>query len=85
MGDACEEGHNGSAMGVWVWVVPAEKGTAEPTSLTYEQALEEALRYGWIDGPARSRDASTYSQRYTPRRIRSDARHVGRDWPARPP
>jgi uncharacterized protein YdeI (YjbR/CyaY-like superfamily) len=54
-----------------VWVVLAKKGTTEPTSLTYEQALEEALCYGWIDGLTRSRDASTYSQRYTPRRPRS--------------
>jgi uncharacterized protein YdeI (YjbR/CyaY-like superfamily) len=54
-----------------VWVVLAKKGTTEPTRLTYEQALEEALCHGWIDGLTRSRDASTYLQRYTPRRRRS--------------
>ncbi|MEV1003896.1 hypothetical protein [Nonomuraea sp. NPDC050202] len=53
------------------WVVLAKKGTTEPTSLTYEQALEEALCHGWIDGLTRSRDATTYLQRYTPRRPRS--------------
>ncbi|MGW3346407.1 YdeI/OmpD-associated family protein [Nonomuraea rubra] len=54
------------------WVVLAKKGTTEPTSLTYEQALEEALCYGWIDGLTRARDAATYLQRYTPRRPRSN-------------
>jgi uncharacterized protein YdeI (YjbR/CyaY-like superfamily) len=53
------------------WVVLAKKGTTEPTSLTYEQALQEALCYGWIDGLTRSRDETTYLQRYTPRRPRS--------------
>ncbi|MEV5501855.1 hypothetical protein AB0M50_41305 [Nonomuraea fuscirosea] len=53
------------------WVVLAKKGTTEPTSLGYEQALEEALCFGWIDGLTRRRDAGTYLQRYTPRRPRS--------------
>jgi uncharacterized protein YdeI (YjbR/CyaY-like superfamily) len=54
-----------------VWLVLAKKGTTEPTSLTYEQALQEALCYGWIDGQALSRDAATHRQRFTPRRKRS--------------
>ena len=54
-----------------VWLVLAKKGTEEPTSLTYDQALEEALCHGWIDGQARRRDEATYRQRFTPRRKRS--------------
>src|SRR5262245_5815369 len=54
-----------------VWLVLAKKGTTEPTSLTYEQALEEALCHGWIDGQVRRRDEATYRQRFTPRRRRS--------------
>jgi uncharacterized protein YdeI (YjbR/CyaY-like superfamily) len=54
-----------------VWLVLAKKGTDKPTSLTYDQALEEALCHGWIDGQARRRDATTYRQRFTPRRRRS--------------
>ncbi|MDQ3612353.1 MAG: YdeI/OmpD-associated family protein [Actinomycetota bacterium] len=54
-----------------VWLVLAKKGTTEPTSLTYEQALDEALTYGWIDGSVRRRDDATYAQRFTPRRARS--------------
>jgi uncharacterized protein YdeI (YjbR/CyaY-like superfamily) len=54
-----------------VWLVLAKKNTTEPTSLTYAQALEEALCHGWIDGQTRRRDEATYMQRFTPRRLRS--------------
>jgi uncharacterized protein YdeI (YjbR/CyaY-like superfamily) len=54
-----------------VWLVLAKKGTTSPTALTYEQALEEALCHGWIDGQAKRRDDVTYCQRFTPRRARS--------------
>jgi uncharacterized protein YdeI (YjbR/CyaY-like superfamily) len=54
-----------------VALVLAKKGTTEPTSLTYDQALEEALCYGWIDGQVRRRDETTYLQRFTRRRPRS--------------
>jgi uncharacterized protein YdeI (YjbR/CyaY-like superfamily) len=54
-----------------VWLVLAKKGTTHPTSLTYDQALDEALCQGWIDGQVLRRDASTYRQRFTPRRRRS--------------
>lgn len=61
--------HHGDPAGVWL--VLAKKGTTEPTSLTYAEALEEALCHGWIDGQARRRDDSTHRQRFTPRRARS--------------
>jgi uncharacterized protein YdeI (YjbR/CyaY-like superfamily) len=54
-----------------VWLVLAKKGTTEPTSLRYEEALDEALCEGWIDGQVRRRDQDTYFQRFTPRRPRS--------------
>jgi uncharacterized protein YdeI (YjbR/CyaY-like superfamily) len=62
-----------------VWLVLAKKGTLEPTSLTYDQALEEALCHGWIDGQVARRDDATFRQRFTPRRPRSawSARNVG--------
>ena len=62
-----------------VWLVLAKKGTVTPTSLTYDQALEEALCSGWIDGQVRKLDAVTYQQRFTPRRARSlwSRRNVG--------
>jgi uncharacterized protein YdeI (YjbR/CyaY-like superfamily) len=54
-----------------VWVVLAKKGTREPTCLSYQEALEEALCHGWIDGQVGRRDEVTYRQRFTPRRSRS--------------
>jgi uncharacterized protein YdeI (YjbR/CyaY-like superfamily) len=62
-----------------VWLVLAKKGTREPTSLTYDEALEHALCHGWIDGQTGRRDAATYRQRFTPRRPRSpwSKRNVG--------
>jgi len=70
--------HNHSAS-TGVWLVLAKKGTAEPTSLSYDEALDEALCHGWIDGQVRRRDAGTYLQRFTPRRPRSrwSKRNVG--------
>jgi uncharacterized protein YdeI (YjbR/CyaY-like superfamily) len=62
-----------------VWLVLAKKGARVPTSLTYDEALEEALCHGWIDGQVKRRDESTYRQRFTPRRARSawSKRNVG--------
>jgi uncharacterized protein YdeI (YjbR/CyaY-like superfamily) len=54
-----------------VWLVLAKKNVTTPTSLTYDEALEEALCHGWIDGQRRARDEQTFIQRYTPRRPRS--------------
>lgn len=62
-----------------VWLTLAKKGTTEPTSLTYDQALDEALCHGWIDGQSQRVDEITYRQRFTPRRTRSpwSKRNVG--------
>jgi uncharacterized protein YdeI (YjbR/CyaY-like superfamily) len=55
--------HHGDPAGVWL--VTAKKGTP---GVSRDEALEEALCYGWIDGQARKNDDTTYLQRYTPRR-----------------
>ncbi|GAB2555048.1 YdeI/OmpD-associated family protein [Leucobacter ruminantium] len=62
-----------------VWLVLAKKGTTEPTTLSYAQALEEALCSGWIDGQKGSLDAATFRQRFTPRRRASmwSQRNIG--------
>lgn len=68
--------HHDSSIGVWL--VLAKRGTTQPTSLTYDQALDEALGHGWIDGQVQRRDEITYRQRFTRRRTRSpwSARNV---------
>ena len=47
-----------------------KKSSGKP-SITYQQALDEALCVGWIDGVRRSRDDESYEQRFTPRRPKS--------------
>ena len=53
-----------------VWIKFARKGSGIPT-VTYRDALQVALRFGWIDGQARGHDESWSLQRFTPRRARS--------------
>lgn len=60
--DAHHEDHPG------VWLVLAKKGTTCPTSLTYDQALEEALCFGWVDGQLGRGDDATFRRRFSPRR-----------------
>ncbi|MEE6274266.1 YdeI/OmpD-associated family protein [Georgenia sp. MJ206] len=67
--------HHGSSPGVWL--VLHRKG-GDVTTLTYAQALDEALCFGWIDGQAARRDAASTLQRMTRRRPTSpwSARNV---------
>jgi uncharacterized protein YdeI (YjbR/CyaY-like superfamily) len=62
-----------------VWLVLHKKGGGV-TRLTYADALDEALCFGWIDGQVSARDGESYRQRFTPRRPRStwSARNVQR-------
>src|SRR6476659_5250750 len=53
-----------------VWLRFFKKDSGEKT-VTYAEALEEALCYGWIDGQANKYDAQSYIQRFTPRRPKS--------------
>lgn len=52
------------------WMHFAKKG-ASRVSLSYPEAVDLSLCYGWIDGQAKSIDEETYQQRFTPRRARS--------------
>ena len=53
-----------------VWLALTKKG-GTVTTLTWQQAVDEALCFGWIDGQGRKRDEETSSIRFTPRRARS--------------
>ena len=41
---------------------------ARQRGITYREALDEALCFGWIDGVRRAHDADSFTQRFTPRR-----------------
>src|SRR5476651_1630886 len=53
-----------------IWVKFAKKNTGA-VSISYEEALEVALCYGWIDGLINKYDESYYLTRFTPRKAKS--------------
>lgn len=53
-----------------LWVGYYKKATTKP-SVTWEDTVDEALCYGWIDGIRKSRDGESYVIRFTPRKRRS--------------
>ena len=67
--------NHASAHGVWLKI--AKKGTGIPT-VTYAEAVELALCYGWIDGQRRGLDQDFFVQRFTPRRPRSNWSMINR-------
>src|SRR3712207_2177346 len=54
-----------------LWVGFHRKGSGRP-SLTWPEAVDEALCYGWIDGVRKSVDDTRYANRFTPRKPRSN-------------
>ncbi|PTA42684.1 YdeI family protein [Micromonospora sp. RP3T] len=72
--------HHATSPGVWL-ALTRKGGTV--TTLTWQQAVDEALCFGWIDGQARKRDLESSWIRFTPRRPRSswsrrNVEHVAR-------
>jgi uncharacterized protein YdeI (YjbR/CyaY-like superfamily) len=57
--------HQGQTDGIWLGLF---KKTSGEKSLTYSEALDEALCYGWIDGQAKAYDERSWLQRFSPRR-----------------
>jgi len=53
-----------------LWIRFLKKGSGKPT-VTYDEAVEESLCFGWIDGVRYSIDAESYRQRFTPRTKKS--------------
>ncbi len=61
--DWLNENHE-QARGVWLKIA---KKSSIKTSVTYAEALEEALCYGWIDSQIQRYDSDYYKQKFTPR------------------
>ncbi len=62
------EHHADTPGGVWLKLAKKETGIA---TVTYAEALDEALCFGWIDGRKNALDQSWWLQHFTPRRPRS--------------
>jgi uncharacterized protein YdeI (YjbR/CyaY-like superfamily) len=74
------ERHHASAKEI---LVGFHKKNSGKKSITYAEALDEALCFGWIDGVRRNFDETSYTIRFTPRKPRSiwslvNVRHVER-------
>ncbi|HET6782133.1 MAG TPA: YdeI/OmpD-associated family protein [bacterium] len=50
-----------------IWLIFFKKHTKRP-SIPYNDAVEEALAYGWIDSIVKTVDKDSYAQRFTPRK-----------------
>jgi uncharacterized protein YdeI (YjbR/CyaY-like superfamily) len=60
--------NHAQSTGVWIRMFKKATGIA---SITYAEALDEALCYGWIDGQKNKYDDESWLQRFTPRRASS--------------
>lgn len=54
-----------------VWVGLYKKASGK-VGINYDQALDEVLCFGWIDGIVKKYDTDSYMQRFTPRRSKSN-------------
>ncbi|MEO6547228.1 MAG: YdeI/OmpD-associated family protein [Ferruginibacter sp.] len=60
--------HNASSTEIWVRIF---KKKSNVTTITYSEALDVALCYGWIDGQKKPYDTESWLQKFTPRRPKS--------------
>jgi uncharacterized protein YdeI (YjbR/CyaY-like superfamily) len=60
--------HHKESSGIWIQLFKIKSGV--PT-ITYAEALDVALSYGWIDGQKKSYDTESWLQKFTPRRNKS--------------
>jgi uncharacterized protein YdeI (YjbR/CyaY-like superfamily) len=70
------DNHHGSAAGLWLRLAKKNSGLQ---SITYQEALEVALCYGWIDGQKNSYDETSWLQKFTPRRAKSIWSKINRE------
>jgi uncharacterized protein YdeI (YjbR/CyaY-like superfamily) len=68
--------NHGTSSGLWIQL--AKKGSAG-RSLSYAEAVEVALCYGWIDGQSKANNATSWLQKFTPRRKRSIWSKINRE------
>lgn len=59
------ENHHKEKDGIWLIYTKQRK---EPESLTYEESVEEALCFGWIDSIIKRIDDTKYCRKFTPRK-----------------
>lgn len=78
--EAWLEAEHAHAAGLWLKIAKKDAGIA---TVTYAEALDVALCFGWIDGQKRSFDETWFLQRFTPRRRGSRWSKINTDHVAR--
>jgi uncharacterized protein YdeI (YjbR/CyaY-like superfamily) len=70
------EDHHKSSPGLWMKIAKKASGIE---TISYQDAVESALCFGWIDGQRQTFDDRWFLQRFTPRRSRSRWSQTNRD------
>lgn len=68
--------HHASSRGLWLRLAKKTSGTA---SITYAEAVDVALAWGWIDGQKQRGDEASWLQRFSPRGAKSVWSKINRD------
>jgi uncharacterized protein YdeI (YjbR/CyaY-like superfamily) len=70
------EKHHTTSDGIWMQLFKKASGKQ---TITYDESVEVALCFGWIDGQKKSKDEESWLQKFTPRRKRSmwSKRNIG--------
>lgn len=68
--------HHGSSRGIWLRLAKKASGTA---SITYAEAVDVALAWGWIDGQKQRGDEASWLQKFTRRGVRSVWSKINRE------
>lgn len=68
--------HHASSRGIWLRLARKASGTA---SITYAEAIDVALAWGWIDGQKQGGDEASWLQKFTPRAAKSVWSKINRE------
>ena len=73
-------GNHDKSTGIWLRIYKKDSGV---NTVTYAEALDQALCFGWIDGQKKPYDKESWLQKFTPRRPKSgwsrrNTEHAGR-------
>jgi len=61
-----------------IWLVYYKKGSGKPR-ISYDEAVLEALAFGWIDSTAKTIDKERFAQRFSPRRKTSQLSQMNKE------
>jgi uncharacterized protein YdeI (YjbR/CyaY-like superfamily) len=68
--------HHASSRGIWLRLAKKASGTA---SITYAEAIDVALAWGWVDGQKQRGDGASWLQKFTPRGAKSVWSKINRE------